>query len=123
MAARHTTSRGMKAISGASVLALGLFLLFANLDGVALQLSHAAGAPEEVLGVFPALVLAGMHGLQAYVFDHAGFLSGLQQILVSFWPLLLIAAGAILLRPLFLGELRQQSLSTESSGTSVRGER
>jgi hypothetical protein len=104
MAARHTTSRSLKSITGVSILAVGLFLLFDNLGGAATQLSRAAGAPAEALGILPALVLAGLHGVQAYIFDHSGFLSSLQQILVSCWPLLLIAAGAILLRPLVWGK-------------------
>jgi hypothetical protein len=114
MVARQTTSRNMQSISGISVLALGLFLLLANVDGVTAQISRAAGAPAEVLGVLPALFLAGLRGLQAYIFDHAGFLSSLMQILVSFWPLLLIAAGAILLRPLILGESGRKNYGAET---------
>jgi len=114
MAARQTTSRNMQSISGISVLALGLFLLLANVDGVTAQINRAAGAPAEVLGILPALFLAGLRGLQTYFFDHAGFLSSLMQILVSFWPLLLIAAGAILLRPLILGESGRKNYRAEA---------
>jgi hypothetical protein len=123
MAARRTSSRSLKSISGASIFALGLFLLFVNLDGSAAQISYAVGAPAEALGILPALGLAALHALQAYTFDHAGFLSSLLQILVSFWPLLLIVAGAILLRPLVRGESGPQSLSAESPATSARGDR
>jgi hypothetical protein len=123
MAARQTTSRSMKSISGAGVLALGLFLLFVNLDGVAAQMGYALEAPATGLGILPALGLAGMHALQAYTFDHAGFLSSLLQILVSFWPLLLIVAGAILLRPLSKGVAGAPEFGAESSATSSRGDR
>ena len=122
MAAKHTTSRSMKSISGVSVLAVGLFLLFANLDGVAAQFNHAVGAPTEVLGILPALVLAGLHGIQAYLSDDAGFLASLLQILVSFWPLLLIVAGALLLRPLIWEESGTQGYRSGSSATVVRGD-
>lgn len=115
MEARQTTSRTMKSVSGAGVLALGLFLLFANLDGVASQVSHAAGAPVETLGILPALGLAGLHTVQAYTFDHAGFLSALMQILVSFWPSILIAIGAALLRNA-LGPLAKSEVVETSSG-------
>jgi hypothetical protein len=123
MAARRTPSRSLKSISGAGVFALGLFLLFVSLDGPAAQFSSAVGAPAEALGILPALGLAALHALQAYTFDHAGFSSSLLQILVSFWPVLLIVAGAILLRPLLRGESRPQGFSTESPATSARGDR
>ena len=97
MTARQRTSRSIRSISGAGVLAMGLFLLFVNLDGVAAQISHAAGAPAETLGMLPVLGLAGLRVLQAYSFDPSLFLSSLLQILVSFWPLLLILGGAVLL--------------------------
>jgi hypothetical protein len=103
MAGRRASSRSLRSISGAGVFALGLFLLFVNLDGVAAQVSYAVGAPAETLGTLPALGLAGLHAVQAYTFDHAGFSSSLLQILVSFWPLLLIVVGATLLRHAFKG--------------------
>jgi hypothetical protein len=97
MAASHTTSRNMKSISGAAALAIGLFLLSANLDGIAAQINDAVGDPAETVGILPAIGLAGFHALRAFTFDHAGFLSSVTQILVSFWPLILVATGAALL--------------------------
>jgi hypothetical protein len=110
MAVPQTTSRTMKSVSGAGVLALGFFLLFANLDGVSSQVSHAAGAPAETLGIFLALSLAALHAAQAYAFDQSGFISGFLQILVSFWPSILIAIGAALLRNAF-GPLAKSEVS------------
>jgi hypothetical protein len=115
MAAWQRTSRTMKSVSGAGVFALGLFLLFANLDGVASHVSHAAGAAAETLGVFPALSLAALHAAQAYAFDQGGFISGFLQILVSFWPAILIAIGAALLRNAF-GRLAKSEVVETSSG-------
>ena len=103
MTAQQTTSRSIRSISGAGVLATGLFLLFVNLDGVAAQIGYAAGAPAETLGILPALGLAGVRALHAYAFDPSRFLSSLLQILVSFWPLILIFAGAVLLRDVIRG--------------------
>jgi hypothetical protein len=103
MAARRTSSQSLKSIAGASVLALGLLVLFANLDGVAASVSHFAGmSAREGLGILPALGLAGLHAVQAYAFDPDGFISGLLQILVSFWPVVLIFVGAALLRRAFV---------------------
>ena len=116
MAAQRTFPQGLKSITGAILLALGLLVLFANLDAVAAQITGAAGiSGEQTPGVLPALVLTAFDGLEAYAFDHAGFLSGLLQILVSFWPLILIIIGAVLLRDAFWVEPRQRSAATTSA--------
>jgi hypothetical protein len=99
MVARQASLQNLKSIAGAVLFALGLVLLFANLDGVAATASNFAGiSAHEGLGVLPALGLAGLHALQAYTFDQAGFISAFLQILVSFWPLVLIFVGAVVLR-------------------------
>jgi hypothetical protein len=121
MAAQQATSQSLKSIAGASVLALGLVVLFANLDGVAASVSHFAGmSAHEGLGILPALGLAGLHALQAYAFDPAGFISGFLQILVSFWPLMLILIGAMLLRNVFHGPLAARRAD---AGSPAAGER
>jgi len=89
MTARRTSSQSLKSISGAGIFALGLLLLFVNLDGVAAYMTNFAGvSAHEAQGILPALGLAGFHAFEAYAFDHDAFLSGLRQILVSFWPLI-----------------------------------
>jgi hypothetical protein len=98
MAAWRTSSRTLKSIAGAGIFALGLLLLFLNLDGVIAQISHAVGAPTEAPEILPLVALLGLHAMQAYTFDHAGFFPTLLRILVSFWPLLPIFIGAVLLR-------------------------
>jgi hypothetical protein len=102
MAARQTSPKRLKSITGAILLALGFLMLLANLDAVAGQLTEVAGGSgDQTAGMLPALVLATLHAVQAYAFDHAGFLSGLVQILVSCWPVILILIGAVLLRDAF----------------------
>jgi hypothetical protein len=101
MTAWRTSSRSLKSIAGAGVFALGLLLLFVNLDGVAAPLSGMICTPADVPGMLAAISLAGLHAVQAYTFDHAGFLSSLLQILVSFWPLVLIFVGTAMLRRTF----------------------
>lgn len=120
MAARRTTSRNMKSISGASVIALGILLLFVNLDGVAAQVGSMICTRAEATGMFSALGLAGLHALQAYTFDHAEFSSSLLQILVSFWPLILILVGAVLLRDVFQGPSASHRADTSASATGER---
>jgi ascorbate-specific PTS system EIIC-type component UlaA len=98
MATRQTSSQSLRSIAGAILLSLGFAILFVNLDAVESTVSDFAGiSGHEGLGVLPALGLAGLHALQAYTFDQAGFGSTLLQILVSFWPLVLIFAGAMVL--------------------------
>jgi hypothetical protein len=123
MTARRTSSQSRKSILGAGVLTLGLFLLFVNLDGLTAQVSSMVCIGAEAPGMLPALGLAGWHALQAYTFDHAQFLSSLTQILVSFWPLLLIAAGAVLLRPLARRDPWPQGSCSGSSAVSAQGDR
>jgi hypothetical protein len=99
MATRQASSQRVNSIAGASLLALGLVILFANFDGVAASMSSVSGiSAHETLGLFPALGLAALHAAQTYVFDQDGFISGLLKNLVSFWPLILIFVGAALLR-------------------------
>ena len=99
MAARKSSSKRLMSIGGAFLFALGFVILMANLNGIEASLSSFAGVSANgATGILPALGLAGLHALQAYTFDHDAFLSGFRQILVSFWPLLLVIAGVVLLR-------------------------
>jgi hypothetical protein len=106
MSAKRSSPSGLKSITGATLLVLGFLILFANLDAVTGQITSSAGtAGAQTTGMLPALILAAIHAFQAYVFDHSGFFSGLLQLLVSFWPVILIIIGAVLLRDAFWGKL------------------
>ena len=121
MAARQTALQSLKSIAGATLFAGGFALLFANLDGVAASMSNVAGiSAREGLGILPAIGLAGLHALQAYTFDHAWFGSALLQILVSCWPLLLIAIGGLMLLSAFK---RHIATHQANAGFSARGDR
>lgn len=99
MVARQASSQSLKSVAGASLLSVGLVILFANLDAVVASVSSIAGiSGHEGLGILPALGLAGLHALQAYNFDPAGLIAIFLKMLVSFWPLALIFAGAVVLR-------------------------
>ena len=120
MAAQQTTPRSLTSIAGALLLAFGFLFLFSNLDVAAERIASAAGTSgEHLLEMLPSLVLALLHGLQAYAFDHPGFLSGLLQFLVSFWPLILILAGAALLRSVFRG--RFPAYKADSGSSAAEG--
>ena len=106
MVARQASSQSLKSIAGALLLALGLVFLSTNLEGIAACISNFAGiSAHEAPGIVPVLGLAGMHAVQAYTFDHDAFLSGLRQNLVSFWPLIVVAIGAALLKSGFAGRV------------------
>jgi hypothetical protein len=99
MANQQTSSKGLRSVLGAVLFAMGFVMLFGNLDALEASVSRILGGAESNgMGALPALVLATSHAVQAYAFDHQGFLSVLEQILVSFWPLILVVIGATLLR-------------------------
>jgi len=103
MATQQTSSQRLTLVAGAVLLAVGFLILFSNLDEAATRVAYATGNPGGLtLGMLP-VALALLHGLQSYPFDHAGFLSAMLQFLVSFWPLILILAGAFLLRDVLRG--------------------
>jgi hypothetical protein len=109
MAGEHTVFQNLKSIAGAALIGLGAFILFGNLTEAAARLSHLLGiTAEEVgtLGVGTSVGLWASQALQAYLFDHREFLRGLYQMLISFWPLVLVIAGAVLLRDGFTDEVK-----------------
>lgn len=121
MATGRTISQSFKSIAGAALLAFGFIILFGNLDGMASRLGNFRGTSAmEALGILPSLVLTVSHALQTYAFDHAGFLSGLLQILLSFWPLILIILGTVLLRDAFWGRFAAYKAG---AGSSAMGDR
>jgi hypothetical protein len=121
MAVKQKSSRSVKWILGITLLSLGFLFLFSNLDALASSLGRAAGQPQEdASSTVLDLGLAGMHAIQAYAFDHAHFLSSLRGILVSFWPLVLVLIGAVLLRDVFMHWL---AIFTSSAGSLQIGER
>src|SRR5256885_7503507 len=106
MASQHRLSESLKSIVGGALVGLGLHILFGNLDRVAEQMKHMlCTAAWETLGVLPSVVLAASQAVQAYGLDHQRFLQSLLWIgfwiLISFWPLLLVIAGTVLLRNCF----------------------
>jgi hypothetical protein len=81
-------------------MGLGLFMLFENLADAAARLSrlagisaHATQTPSELT----AVGLAASQAFQSYLFDPGGFLRHLCGVLISFWPLLPVGAGAVLM--------------------------
>jgi len=101
MAKQHTRFQNLKLIAGTALIGVGVFIQSENLTQAAARASHLLGISAQdtqTLGVLLAVGLAASHALQAYLFDHQEFLRRLHQISLSFWPLLAVIAGAVLLR-------------------------
>lgn len=80
---------------GAALVGLGLVFLFGKLDVPAAQLTNLLGtAAREALELLPHFLPAAWQALQAYAFDHLRFSPCPLQMLISFWPLLHVIAGA-----------------------------
>jgi hypothetical protein len=120
MAAQQTSSRSLLSITGAILFSLGLVLMFANIDEFAVHITNSFPAAMKNLGMLPALGLAGLSAVQVYISDHARFFSVLEQFLVSFWPLLLVVAGALLMRRRRPGRSGAHGTVADSSARAER---
>ena len=120
MAARQSSSQNFNSVAGAALIAVGLFLLFANLDAAAAPVTRELGLSSEGSGALQAFGLAALHAVQSYTFNHAGFLSSLRRILISFWPVSLVLLGIVLLRNSLANRFMQFGSGAESGPTGVR---
>jgi hypothetical protein len=95
MEEQHTHSLSFKPIAGAALAGLGILVLLRNLDWSVAQVgSFLCNRAVDALGLLPCIVLPAWQTLQAYAFDHQGLSACPLQMLVSFWPLLHVLAGA-----------------------------
>ena len=104
MAGQRTLSRTPELVAGAALVGLGLLVL-ANLGGAATASPLSCplgGTAGTALQVVASVVLTlASQALQALVFDPQRFFQGFSQALVSFWLLIFVIAGAVLLRAAF----------------------
>jgi uncharacterized membrane protein len=99
MTMRQTLFGLSKSIVGTALIGLGLVLLFGNLSHVSGQVSRIVGISAEAtqtLGELTAVGLAASQLWRSYTFDRRELLLGVCRILISFWPLCLVTAGAVL---------------------------
>jgi len=107
MTRQHKTSESITAIAGGALVGLGLHILSGNLDTAADRLRYLLGnTAGDALGVLPSVVLASSQAAQACALDHHGFLQCFLRMLVSFWPLLLVVAGTVLLWDVFADKVK-----------------
>jgi hypothetical protein len=95
MEGQHTHSLSFKSIAGVALAGLGILVLLRNLDWPVAQVeSFLCSRAVDALRLLPGIVLSAWQTLPAYAFDHQGFSACPLQMLVSFWPLLHVLAGA-----------------------------
>lgn len=97
MARQNTTSWGLKAITGAAFVGIGLVTLFEVLDGPAARwMVELLGiGTRTVLELVLSLAPLAWQVLQACAFDHHRFSGCPLEMLLSCWPLLHAVAGAL----------------------------
>jgi hypothetical protein len=89
---------------GSVLITLGILIFSTNLDRTLVQLSRTfCTIPRQAMGVMPAIIMTASQVAQACAADHHRFLQILLlHPLASFWPLLLVMAGAVLSRDSFV---------------------
>jgi hypothetical protein len=99
MTMRQTFFGLSKTIAGIGLIGLGLLILSRDAADVAARLTGFVGISADAtqtLGEVAAAGLAASRVVQCYLFDRAGFARSACMILISFWPLCLVTAGAVL---------------------------
>jgi len=97
MARQYRVLQWLKLIAGVGLIGLGLFVLCGNVSDAGGQLSRLVGIgadATETLGELTAVGLAVSQVWRSYLFDRRELVLGVCRILISFWPMCLVIAGA-----------------------------
>ena len=88
-----------KNMLGMMMIAMGTLAFVPQLSGLASRLGQTTEAiGAELFSALPSIGLGVLHAGQALAFEPGTFFAGALRLLLSFWPLLLVAAGTLLLR-------------------------
>ena len=113
---RQTLTTHAKSIVGAALLGLGCFVFYEHLSHAAAQLRHLCSVPCQAPGGLADAILSAW---RAYPPDQKRFVHAfLRYMLISFWPLLLVWAGAALSRDAFAEDVRQSPVNPGSEKRS-----
>jgi hypothetical protein len=94
MARQHTSPRNLKSIATALLVGAGLAILFKNLDGPTAHWTNLFGtATREAVELLPYFIPAVWQAVRTHAFNHQ-LSPCVLQMLVSFWPLIRVVAGA-----------------------------
>jgi hypothetical protein len=121
MVARQITSGRLKSALGIGVLALGILVFLPRFNMVAPHFGDTLDdLTMDLYNALPSIGLGVLHAGQALVFDPISFFAGALQILVSFWPLILIFLGTALVRR---ASIPRFAASEADAGSQGNGER
>lgn len=99
MGGQRRKFRSLKAIAGATLVGLGLFILYGDLTGAVAGVEAVLRANgSAALGIVSAFVLSVSHTPQAFTTRHYGIIPCLLHFWVTCWPLLLVRVGTSLTR-------------------------
>jgi hypothetical protein len=93
MERQYTRSTNLKSTVGTAFAGLGFFVLIESLGWVANPLKYFLW--NTGLRILPCMALTAWQALQADGLHQHSFLTCLLQMLLSFWPLLLVMARAV----------------------------
>jgi hypothetical protein len=99
MARQGRIFRNLRSVVGMGLIGFGIFMLGGNLSDACGQWSRLVGISADAAQTFGELTVAGLAAAQvwrSYVFDRRELVLGVCRILISFWPFLLVIAGAVL---------------------------
>ena len=99
MAQQGRIFRNLRSVVGMGLIGFGIFVLGGNLSDACGQLSRLVGISAEASQTFGGLIAVGFAASQvwrSYMFERRELLLGVCRMLISFWPLLLVIAGAVL---------------------------
>ena len=99
MAREWRVFRNLRSVVGMGLIGFGIFMLGGNLSDACGQLSRLVGISADATRTFGELTVVGLGAAQvwrSYVFDRRELALGVCEILISFWPVLLVIAGAAL---------------------------
>jgi hypothetical protein len=100
MSGKYGLFRNSKSIAGIALIGLGLFILCGNLADTVARFSRLAGGCANAKQAFGGLVVAGLAVSQvwrAYVFNRRELVLCVWRLFASFWPLLVVMVGAVLM--------------------------
>ena len=121
MRATQTATGNLKRMLGTVIVGLGILVFVPKLGALAPGFGETPEALKaQLINALPSIGLGLLHAGQALAFEPRSFFAGVLGILVSFWPLVPVAVGTVLLRNGFGGGLKGSEGSVNSPATEER---
>jgi hypothetical protein len=121
MMMQQTNSGKAQTMVGMVIVAVGILVLAPKF--IALT-PLASDTMEQITDMFinalPSIGLGALHAGQALAFEPASFFAGLLRNLLSFWPLLMVGVGVLMMRTRWAGGHGKIGARENSSAGSGR---